>query len=313
MPNEWKVLTRVLEYDSDFTFTDEEYERYLTVVSEAYAEAITRNSGAPEEENEYNSFLIQEVLSDSRVTSVLQDIQIPSSKISSIRDGTIDLDASVDKWNEIRFTFDELIDLLMLLKLIRDYSKEVDSKRIESRYRLQKLIYLVSHNLMTRKDYSVNESRFGLLSKTGYRYRYTHRQNGPYSEEIYEDKNRLFAWNLLDEPITGSDGTGEVAERNRRYGIELSAQGEIMVERFYDRIQRTDSFIISVWNQAQTEEIRRVAQMTHSELQEYITQLQEVQAADDEDELLIGPEKKFQETEIEYLEDLRGEFEYARA
>lgn len=313
MPSEWKVLTRVIEQGLEFEFTDETYERYISVVSEAYADATSRHEGTPRTEDEYHSFLIEEVLSDSRVIEVLEESQAPDSKISSIHDGTIDLEASVDQWNEIRFTLDELLDQLMLLKLIRDYTESSNLNQVESRYRLQKLIYLVNHNLMNQDDYSMNNSRFGLLSKTGYRYRYSKRESGPYSEELYEDKNRLFAWSLIDEPVAGSDGTGEVAERNRRYSIELSAQGEIIVERFYDRIERTDSFIISAWNQAQTEEIQKTVQMDHSELKEHVNQIEGVRTTDNGGEFLIGPENKFQETDIEYLEELRGEFEHARA
>lgn len=313
MPNEWKVLTRVIEQNSAFEFTDDDYEQYMIAVSEAYADATTRCEGAPTAEDEYHSFLVEEVLSDDRVLAVLEDADVPSSKISSIQNGTIDLEGSVDQWNEIRFTLNELLDLLMLLKLVRDYSEESSSKRIESRFKLQKLIYLVNNNLMNQEDYSMDNNRFGLLSKTGYRYHYSNRESGPYSEQVYEDKNRLFAWGLIDEPVIDSDGTGEVAERNRQYAIELSAQGEIMVERFYNQIESTDSFIISAWNHAQTEEIQKVAQMTHSELMEHVNKIDGVQTTAKGGELLIGPENKFQETEIEYLEELRGEFEYARS
>jgi uncharacterized protein YwgA len=313
MPNEWKVLTRVIEHGSEFEFTDETYERYIAAVSEAYADATARHEGTPRTEDEYHSFLIEEVLTDRRVIEALEESEAPDSKISSIHDGTIDLETSVNQWNEIRFTLDELLDLLMLLKLIRDYTESSNLNQVESRYRLQKLVYLVNHNLMNQEDYSMDNSRFGLLNKTGYRYRYSKRESGPYSEELYEDKNRLFAWSLIDEPIAGSDGTGEVAERNRQYSIELSAQGEIMVERFYDRIEETDSFIISAWNQAQTEEIQKTIQMDHSEFKEHVNQIEGVRTTDNGGELLIGPENKFQETDIEYLEELRGEFEYARA
>lgn len=313
MPNEWKVLTRVIEHGSEFEFTDETYEQYITAVSAAYADATSRREGTPREEDEYHSFLVEEVLSDNRVIEVLEEAQAPASKISAIHDGTIDLEDSVNQWNEIRFTLDELLDLLMLLKLVRDYSQSSSSRQVESRYRLQKLVYLVNHNLMNQEDYSVENNRFGLLTKTGYRYRYSNRESGPYSEEVYQDKNRLFAWNLIDEPVAGSNGTGEVAEKNRRYAIELSAQGEIMVERFYNQIESTDSFIISAWNQAQTEEIQKAAQMNHSEFREHVNQIEGVQTTEKGGELLIGPENKFQETDIEYLEDLRGEFEHAGA
>lgn len=313
MPKEWKVLTRVIEQGSEFEFTDETYDQYITTVSEAYADAALREEGTPRDTDEYHSFLVEEVLSDNRVIDFLQEAEVPDSKIGSIRDGTIDLEGSVNQWNEIRFTLDELFDLLMLLKLILDYSQLSNSRRIESRFRLQKLVYLVNHNLMNQQDHSMDNSRFGLLSKTGYRYHYSNRESGPFSDEVYEDKNRLYAWNLVDEPVVGSDGTGEVAERNRRYAIELSAQGEIMVERFYNRIENSDSFIISAWNQTQTEEIEKTVEMNHSELKEVVNHIEGVQNTEKGGELLVGPENKFQETEIEYLEELRGEFEHAGA
>lgn len=311
MPNEWKVLTRVIEQNSDFEFSDEGYDRYMSAIADAYSEALLENDGSPEEESKYHSFLIDRVLSDERVIEVLEEENVPVSLIGSIREGTINLNEAIDTWNEIRFTLDELIDFLMLLKLVRDYSAESNSVRVESRYRLQKLVYLVNYDLMIQQDSSVDEDKFGLLSKTGYRYRYSNRQSGPYSEEVYEDKNRLFAWKLLDETKSGSEGTGEVAERNRQYAIELSAQGEIMVEQFYKRIEATDSFIISAWNHAQKKEARRVAQMSHSELEDYVNEQEGVQTTPTGGELLIGPKNKFQESNVEFLEDLRGEFGYA--
>lgn len=308
MPNEWKVLTRVIERNSVFEFSDEGYDRYMSAVADAYSKALLENNGSPEEESKYHSFLIDHVLSDESVIEVLKEEGVPVSLIDSIRDGTIDLNEAIDTWNEIRFTLDELIDFLMLLKLVRDYSAKSDSMRIESRYRLQKLAYLVNQDLLRQQDSSASENNFGLLSKTGYRYRYSNRQAGPYSEEIYEDKNRLFAWKLLDEPVAGDEGTGEVAERNRRYGIELSAQGEIMVERFYDRIENSDSFIISAWNHTQKQQARKVASMSHSELENHVSQKEDVLTTPDGGELLIGPRNKFQETQIEFLDELRGEF-----
>lgn len=308
MPNEWKVLTRVIERNSTFEFSDEGYDRYMSAVADAYSEALWKNNGSPEDESRYHSFLIDNVLSRECVIEVLEDEGVPEDLINSIHEGTIDLDAAIDTWNEIQFTVDELIDFLMLLKLVRDYSAESGSKKIESRFRLQKLVYLVNQNLMVHQDSSINDSRFGLLGKTGYRYQYTNRRAGPYSEQVYQDKNLLFAWKLLDEPVAGAEGTGEVAERNRRYAIELSAQGEIMVEQFYDRIESTDSFIISAWDRAQKNEARKAAQMSQSELEDYVEGKKGVQKTPIGQELLIGPENKFQENEIEYLDELRGKF-----
>lgn len=311
MPNEWKVLERAVDR---FDLDHEQREEYVRVVIEVYGEAMATTSEFEEFDDEYYAFLNRNVFSDERVVSTLSSFGLSNEQLAPFRNGTIDCDELVKRWNELRFRIDELIDFAMLLKLVKDYSARSDSGMVESRYRLQKLVYLVNRQISQQEDYSdVGELRgdLGMLDRTGYRYRFTKRDSGPFSTDVYEDKNRLFAWELIDEPVVSEDGTGEVAERNRRYGIELAPAGEIMVGQFYDRIEDADSIMLSAWNYAQQTVIDEVAYMTHDELVSQISEDECVQQASTGSELLLGPARKFKTIEIDFLDELTGEFAHA--
>jgi hypothetical protein len=185
---------------------------------------------------------------------------------------------------------------------------------IDSRYRLQKLVYLVNRRISQQEDHAtIGDTRgdLGRLDRTGYRYRFTKRDSGPFSADVYEDKNRLYAWEMIDEPVVDDEGTGEVAERNRRYGIELTPGGEIMVNQFYDRIEQADSVMLSSWNYAQQTVIDEVVHMTHDDLVGTVGEDERLQRASTGSELLVGPTRKFKASEIEFLDELTGQFAHA--
>lgn len=311
MPNEWKVIERAVDR---FDLDDAQQEEYLMVVTEVYGEAMASSADFEEFDENYYEFLNREVFSDGRVVTTLRDFGIPDEELDDFRNGTISCDDLVKSWNELRFRIDELIDFAMLLKLVKDYADRSDTGMIESRYRLQKLVYLVNRKISRQEDYSaigVSRDDLGMLDRTGYRYRFTKRDSGPFSSDVYEDKNRLFAWEMIDEPVVGDDGTGEVAERNRRYGIELAPAGDIMVDQFYDRIEHADSIMLSSWNYAQQTVINEVAHMTHEELIDHIGDDDRLREASTGSELLVGPARKFKASEIEFLDELTGEFTHA--
>lgn len=311
MPNEWKVLERAIDR---FDLDDEQREEYVMVVTDVYGEAMASTADFSEFGEDYYDFLNQEVFSDDRVVTTLQDFGVPDEELDAFRNGTISCKDLVKSWNELQFRIDELIDFGMLLKLLKDYTDRSEGEMIESRYRLQKLVYLVNRKISRQEDYSIigeADTDLGMLDRTGYRYRFTKRDSGPFSSDVYEDKNRLFAWKMIDEPVVGKDGTGEVAERNRRYGIELAPAGEIMVDRFYDRIEQADSIMLSSWNYAQQTVIDEVAHMTHQELVDYIEDDDRLRQASTGSELLVGPARKFKASEIEFLDELTGEFAHA--
>lgn len=311
MPNEWRVLERAVDrFDLDY----EQREEYVRVVIDVYGEAMVTTSEFDEFGDGYYDFLNRDVFSDDRVVSTLSSFGLSDEQLAAFRNGAIDCDELVKSWNELRFRIDDLIDFAMLLKLVKDYSARSDNDMVESRYRLQKLVYLVNRQISQQEDYSaIEELRgdLGMLDRTGYRYRFTKRDSGPFSTDVYEDKNRLFSWELIDEPVVSEDGTGEVAERNRRYGIELTPAGRIMVDQFYERIEHADSVMLSSWNYAQQTIIDEVTHMTHDELVTQIREDERVQQASTGSELLVGPARKFKASEIDFLDELTGEFAHA--
>jgi hypothetical protein len=311
MPNEWKVLERAVDrFDLDY----EQREEYVQVVTDVYGEAMASTAGFEEFDDEYYEFLNQEVFSDNRVVSVLRGFGLSDDQLAEFRNGTIDADELVKTWNELRFRIDELIDFAMLLKLVKDYSLRSDTGMIDSRYRLQKLVYLVNRRISQQEDHAaIGETGgdLGMLDRTGYRYRFTKRDSGPFSSDVYEDKNRLFAWELIDEQVVDDEGTGEVAERNRRYGIELTPAGEIMIDQFYDRIEQADSVMLSSWNFAQQTVIDEVVHMPYEDIVGIVGTDERLQRVSTGSELLVGPARKFKASEIEFLDELTGQFAHA--
>lgn len=311
MTNEWKVLERAVDR---FDLDDAQQEEYVMVVTDVYGEAMASSPDFEEFDENYYEFLNREVFSDERVVTTLRDFGIPDEELDDFRNGTISCDDLVKSWNELRFRIDELIDFAMLLKLVKDYADRSYTGMIESRYRLQKLVYLVNSKISRQEDYSdigASQDDLGMLDRTGYRYRFTKRDSGPFSSDVYEDKNRLFAWEMIEEPVIGKNGTGEVAERNRRYGIELASAGDIMVDQFYDRIEQADSIMLSSWNYAQQTVIDEVVHMTHEELIDHVGDDDRLREASTGSELLVGPARKFKASEIEFLDELTGEFAHA--
>lgn len=311
MPNEWKVLERAVDR---FDLENEQREEYVMAVTDVYGEAMASSADFEEFDEDYYEFLNREVFSDERVVNTLRGFGIVDEELDEFRNGTVSCHDLVRSWNELRFRIDELIDFAMLLKLVKDYADRSDTGMIESRYRLQKLVYLVNRKISRQEDYSAigaSGGDLGMLDRTGYRYRFTKRDSGPFSSDVYEDKNRLFAWKMIDEPVIGEDGTGEVAERNRRYGIDLASAGSIMVDQFYDRIEQADSIMLSSWNYVQQTVIDEVVHMTHEELVDHVQDDNRLQEAATGAELLVGPARKFKASEIEFLDELTGEFAHA--
>lgn len=311
MPNEWKVLERAVDR---FELDHEQREEYVRVVIEVYGEAMATTGEFEEFGDEYYAFLNQEVFSDDRVIATLTSFGLSDEQLAAFRNGTIAGNELVKTWNELRFRIDELIDFAMLLKLVKDYAARSDTGMIESRYRLQKLVYLVNSRIGQPDDSAAIgefEGDRGMLDRTGYRYRFTKRSSGPFSSDVYEDKNRLFAWELIEESVVGGEGTGEVAEHERRYGVELAPAGEIMVDQFYDRIEHADSIMLSTWNYAQQTVIDEVAHMTQDDLVQHIGEDERLQQASTGAELLVGPRRKFKANEIDFLTELTGEFAHA--
>lgn len=302
MPNEWKVILRAGE---ELDLSTEKKGEYTNLAAEVYADNVS-DAPSSKDPQEFDQFLNERVFSDARLVEFVDSTGASQTLVSQFQHGEVDIESLIKTWNQIQFSLDELIDMVMMLKLVRDYARVSYEGRISSRYRLQKLLYLVNLEIQQEqpldpvRDY---EEELGMLDRTGYRYRFYNRASGPFSEQAYEDKNRLFAWCLIDEPIVDSEGTGEVAEQNRRYAVELSAQGEILTEQFYELIENSESWMVSSWNLAQKKVVNETAGMSLSELEAHISEVSDSKR-EVGDILLSGPDRKFKKNDVKFLGQL---------
>lgn len=248
-------------------------------------------------DEQYLKFLNEIVLSHDEVLDFLQEAGIEESVIQKFHTGSIPYEEVYQSWNEIRYSVNEILDLTMLLKLIHSCSEnpETLTEGIDSRYKFQKLVYLVNRRLanQNRMDRDTAPYDHGMLEKTGFRYTYRMRKSGPFAKSLEEDKRRLYASNLIDEEIMAKVKTPEVNEENCRYRITLGISGEVVMDRFATQLKELETEVLSEWENAIDQVVFQFGQMTVEELHEHIMNLDSVKKAEDRDLLLRGRRVKY--------------------
>lgn len=291
MAHHEKALLRVAQW---LELTQSERQKFIDIAHNISTEETV---SITEYDEEYLEFLNEEVFCHDRVLGYLEEEGIDEEIIQKFRTGSIPYDDVYQSWNEIRYSVNEILDLTMLLKLIHSYSEnpETLSQGIDSRYKFQKLVYLVNRNLadQNRGDRDTAPYDHGKLERTGFRYTYRMRSSGPFSKSLEEDKRRLYASNLIDEEVMAKVGTSEINEENCRYRIKIGRSGEVVMDRFASQLENLDTEVLSDWENAIDHVVLQFSQMTVEELQEYITDLDPVKDAKDRDLLLRGRRVKY--------------------
>lgn len=286
MESHEKALLRVAQW---LELSRSEREEFIDL-----AHNISTDDEVPftEYDEEYLNFLNNEVFSHDKVLEYLEDTGIEEELIQKFRTGTIPYDEVYQSWNEIRYSVNEILDLTMLLKLIHSCSENPGtlSQGIDSRYKFQKLVYLVNRMLadQNRPDTDTAPYDHGKLEKTGFRYTYRMRSSGPFAKSLEEDKRRLYASNLIDEEVIAKRGTPEINEEKCRYRIKLGRSGEVVMDRFASQLDELETEILSEWENAIDHVVLQFGHMTVEELQEYIMELDPVKEAENRDLLLRG-------------------------
>ena len=248
-------------------------------------------------DEEYLEHLKQDVFTHEEVLSYLEDAGIGEDVVQDFSSGEIPFDEVYQSWNEIRYSVNEILDLTMLLKLVHSCSEnpETLSQGIDSRYKFQKLVYLVNQELadQNRMDRDTAPYDHGRLEKTGFRYTYRMRSSGPFAKTLEEDKRRLYASNLIDEEVMAKVETPEINEENCRYRITLGRSGEVVMDRFASQLESLETEVLSDWEDAIDHVVLQFGHMTVEELHEYIMDLDPVKEAEDRDLLLRGRRVKY--------------------
>lgn len=304
MVNEWKALERAGEWAG---LEGTALEDYVVLVADVHNTAIADYDGFESYEQEYYDFLNQEVFSDERVVDILLSFGVEEETVDAFRTGNVPVAETFHSEHLLDHSLNELVDLIMMLKLVERYTTKTNQEYIPSRYEFQKLLFLTNLNLkQTETGSIVDESEFGLLETTGYRYSFTKRSSGPFSTGAYTDKYRLYASDLLDEEVLEHEGTGEVAEHEHTYGIKLSLKGELLMNRFRDVLRDFQSDILMYWNRAQEDAIDTFGELSRDEIHDYIISETDIASRSTGETLLPPRQTRFESESNDGFEGITG-------
>lgn len=289
MVNEQRALRRVGEWAG---LNEDDLEPYLEVVHRVHNERLQQVGDEYDLSRQYFSFLNAEVFSDEQVIAVLEDVGV-GGLLALFEQGTIDVEAAFKSYGKVDYDLDELVDFVMMLKFVHDYSRETGESVIVPRNRLQHLLYLVNYQLSRESDpyLPVRENEWGLLWRTGYRYDFRRLDTGPGSSWLYTDKDRLYAWQLLDEKVVET-GLSEIDEP---FGVSLGQAGRLLMTRYRRKLQDFDSMVLRRWDEHQQTVIDEFGTKSQNELWEYVTEVNEYQQRRDGELLLNGRPLQFEE------------------
>lgn len=298
MVNERRALRRVGEWAG---LSEADLKPYLEVVHRVHNERLQAVGDEYDLRRQYFSFLNDEVFRDERVITVLDDIGV-GGLITLFEQGTIDVEATFKSYGMVNYDLDELVDFVMVLKFIYEYSQETGDEVIVPRNRLQHLLYLVNYRLSREPDPYLpeRENEWGLLWRTGYRYDFRRLDTGPGSSWLYTDKDRLYAWQLLDEEV---EETG-LTDIDEPFGVSLGQAGELLMTRYGQHLKNFDSMVLRRWDDHQQAVIEKFGTMSQSELWEYVTEVNEYQRRRDGELLLNGRPLQFEEAARKELHEV---------
>lgn len=248
-------------------------------------------------DEEYLEFLENKVFADEELIQFLEDQGMGFEVREQFQSQTIPFSEQVYRSRvEFRYDANEMLDMTMLLKTIHKYSEYSDSGCVESRYTLQKLIYLINQDLLDGKTVGSDTVPVdhGKLEETGFRYTYRKRNSGPFSKGLVQDKNRLFASDLIYEEFTEEGSSPEINEEDGRFEIGLGQAGEVVMERFSEMIEDVQTHVLFEWETSIDMITAEVASMTVSELEAWIENIDEVQEAEDRDLLIRGRQTEYE-------------------
>lgn len=271
MSNEWRAIERVGE---DIGLEDEDLRSFLNVARGVYRKQWEDKGENYRIKDEFFEFLRREVLPEDEVLNLLRQLGVDSSTISELESTDFSVSDCFRTNHRFSFGLDELVDFIMLIKMVQDYQDITGLDSVSPLDRLHYLTYLVNDELANETDYSARPQSVGLgmLERTGYRYTYRKRSHGAYSKGLKRDKDRLYSWNLLDEEVDSSYGT----DNYHPLAVSLGSSGKILSRRHKDQfeeLENANSNLLREWHFKQKDVLQRYA---HLDIQELRKQVQTI-------------------------------------
>lgn len=285
-----KAITRVAQW---LDLPPEDEQEFIDL---AHQVARTTEGHYTRYDEKYLQHLEGKVFTHEKILSYLERSGVGREFVEKFETETIPFEEVYQSWNEVKYSTNEILDLTMRLKLIDASSKQTELGLVGSRYKLQKLAYLVNRNLarQDRLDADTIPYDHGKLEKTGFRYTYRKRKSGPYSRGLDEDRQRLYASNLIDETLVSDTSTPEINEEKGRFEISLGMAGRVVMERFSAILEGMETDVLSEWETAIDTVVAEYGAMSIDQLQTRIENIDDVQAADDRDLLLRGRQVEYE-------------------
>lgn len=282
--NHQKAITRVAQW---LDFSDEEEREFIQV---SHGIAAPGDHGITHFDEEYLEHLEENVFTDPTIISYLEDAGISPEVVELFESQDIPFDEVYQSWNRIKYSTNEILDLTMLLKLVDSYSKQSEDGMVNSRFKLQKLVYFVNRKLVEQYRLESDTAPFdhGKLEKTGFRYTYRKRDSGPFSKDLQEDKYRLYASNLIEEELVEDSSTPEINEKHARFEISLGTSGEVMMNRFSNLLENLETDVLSDWEAAINDTVNEFGSMTIEELHGYVNSIKDIEEKEDRELLIRG-------------------------
>jgi hypothetical protein len=117
---------------------------------------------------------------------------------------------------------------------------------------------------------------------------------------LYTDKDRLYAWQLLDEEVVET-GLSDIDEP---FGVSLGQAGRLLMKRYGRKLQSFDSMVLRRWDDIQQAVIDEFGMKSQNELWEHVTEVNRYQDRRDGELLLNGRPLQFEEAARKELQEV---------
>lgn len=297
MSHDWILLEKVGKW---IGLEGQELNDYLEIASDVHAEAIEQKGTQYDLDSEYFDFLNNEVLNSTQFLASIPREKVQKEKLIALESGTVNFDDIVDKRHLVDYDLDEIVDFVMLLKLIRGYQHRTDREKGISLDELHYLVFIINERISKDDDLVRLDDTIGLgnLQRTGYRYSFVKQDEMPTSKSLQRDKNRLQAWGLITEEVI------ENSEGHRfPFKIFIGESGKFFFTRYKRQMKSFNSLLLKTWEDEQQRVVKEFASESKEAIISYLDSVDRLQKAKEQNVVLHGRPMNFAEENEDTEED----------
>lgn len=288
MVKEWLAIQRVGTW---LGLSDSQLNDFVSEAQNIHQRSLEEERENYDFDSEYFRFLNMEVFSDSGLIRLLKRLDVSDQQVAQFHDGSVPVDQAFGSQSVVDYGLDELVDLVMLLKLVQEYQETIGTKTIKPLEKFYTLVYLVNHRISQEENprISSHDTGLGMLERTGYRYSFTKQATYTSSESLTRDKDRLYAWSLLDQSLVSEPESNW----NIPYQVGLGDAGEFFITRFTSKLKDFESVPLREWELCQTQIIEEYGEVSQTGLHDYLKSVEAFDQSTISDIVLNGRPKRF--------------------